>query len=184
MTGSSYPPTYDGVGADVYLEWEIAIDNIFATRCMCPRRKAKNATSVLRHSALVLWDSLSSSAKPQTWIDIKLLMRETFANPPPALISYDEVQNIEDQSIVVSLAMPNLLQDADQKQEDKNDMEENEELTSSCESSEPSLHNAPITTAATLTEGENSLDVLNFSTIHAMTEHLLVEPTLDTFVTR
>ena len=110
---------------------------------------------------------------------MKLLMRETFVNPPPALISYDEVQKIEDQSIVVSLAMPNLLQDADQKQEDKNNMEENEELTSSCESSEPSLHNAPITTAATLTEGENSLDVLNFSANHAMTEQLLVEPTID-----
>ena len=48
MTGSSYPPTYDGVGADAYLEWEIALDNIFATRCMCPRRKVKNAASVLR----------------------------------------------------------------------------------------------------------------------------------------
>ena len=162
MTGSSYPPTYDGVGADAYLEWEIAIDNIFATRCMCPRRKVKNAASVLRHSALVWWDSLSSSDKPQTWIDMKLLMRETFVNPPPALNSYGEVQNIEVQSIVISLATPNLLQDADQKQEDKNDMEENEELTSSCASSEPSLDNAPITTAATLTEGENSLDVLNF----------------------
>ena len=58
-------------------------------------------------------------------------------------------------------------------------MEENEENTSSCASSEPSLHNAPITTAATLTKGENSLDVLNFSTNHAMTEQLLVKPTLD-----
>ena len=115
MTGSSYPPTYDGVGADAYLEWEIAIDNIFATRCMCPRRKVKNAASVLRHSALVWWDSLSSSDKPQTWIDMKLLMRETFVNPPPALNSYDEVQNIEVQSIVVSLATPNLLQDSEQK---------------------------------------------------------------------
>jgi hypothetical protein len=64
-------------------------------------------------------------------------MRETFPNPPPALNSYDEVQNIEAQSIVVSLATPNLLQDVDQKQEDKNDMEENEELTSSCASSKP-----------------------------------------------
>jgi hypothetical protein len=53
MIGSSYAPTYDGVGAATNLEWEIAIDNIFATRCMCPRRKAKNAASVLRHSALV-----------------------------------------------------------------------------------------------------------------------------------
>jgi len=128
---------------------------------MCPRRKVKNAASILRHSSLVSWDSLDSLDKP------------------PALNSYDEVQNIEDQSIVISLATPNLLQDADQKQEDKNDMEENEELTSSCASSEPSLNNAPITTTATSTEGENSLDVLNFSTNHAMTEQLLVEPTLD-----
>ena len=147
MTGSSYPPTYDGVGADAYLEWEIAIDNIFATRCMCPRRKVKNAASVLRHSALVWWDSLSSSDKPQTWIDMKLLMRETFVNPPPALNSYDEVQNIEVQYIVVSLGTPNLLQDSEQKQEDKDCKDKNEELTSSCENSEPSLHNAPITPA-------------------------------------
>ena len=68
MTCSSYPPTYDGVGADAYLEWEIAIDNI--SRCMCPRRNVKNAASVLRHSALVWWDSLSSSDKPQTQINL------------------------------------------------------------------------------------------------------------------
>ena len=41
MTGCSYPPTYDGIGAGEYMEWEIAINNIFATRFMCPRRKAK-----------------------------------------------------------------------------------------------------------------------------------------------
>ena len=76
-------------------------------------------------------------------------MRETFVNPPPALNSYNEVQNIEDQSIVISLATPNLLQDAEQKQEDKDGMDKNEELTSSCENSEPSLHNAPITSQCT-----------------------------------
>ena len=47
MTGCSYPPTYDGIGADEYMEWEIAIDNIFATRFMCLRRKVKNAANVL-----------------------------------------------------------------------------------------------------------------------------------------
>ena len=123
MTASSYPLTYDGIGADEYMEWEIAIDNIFATRFMCPRRKVKNASSVLRHSALVWWDSLDSSDKSQTWNDMKLLMRETFVNAPPALNSYDEVHNLEDQSIVVSLAPPNLLQDSEQKQEDKDDMD-------------------------------------------------------------
>ena len=65
MICSSYPPTYDGIGVDEYMEWEIAIDNIFATRFMCPRRKVKNTSSVLRHSALVWWDSLDSSDKPQ-----------------------------------------------------------------------------------------------------------------------
>ena len=41
MTGCSYPSTYNGIGADEYMEWEIVIDNIFATRFMCPRRKVK-----------------------------------------------------------------------------------------------------------------------------------------------
>ena len=49
-------------------------------------------------------------------------------------------------------------------------MEENEELTASYANLEPSLHNAPIAPVenignahgATLTEGENCLNVLNF----------------------
>ena len=56
-----------------------------------------------------------SLSKPQTWNDMKLLMQETFVNAPPALNSYDEVHNLEDQSIVVSLAPPNLLQNFEQK---------------------------------------------------------------------
>ena len=64
---------------------------------------------------------------------MKLLMRESFVNAPPTLNSYDEVNKLEDQSIVVSLALPNLLQDSEQKQEDKDDMDKNKELTSSCE---------------------------------------------------
>jgi hypothetical protein len=47
MSGSSYPPTYDGINADEYIAWEIAIDNIFANHFMCPRRKVNNAASVL-----------------------------------------------------------------------------------------------------------------------------------------
>ena len=185
MTGCSYPPTYDGIGADEYMEWEIAIDNIFATRFMCPRRKVKNAVSVLRHSALSWWESLDPSDKPQTWNDMKLLMRETFVNPPPVLTSYAEVHHLEEESIVIPFAMTNLLQNNVYKRED--DVEENEELTTSYANSEPSLHNAPITPAentgnahgATLREGEKCFNVLNFSTNHAIIEQLLVEPSLD-----
>ena len=66
MTGCSYPPSYDGICVDEYIEWEIAIDNIFATRFMRPRRKVKNTASVLRHSTLSWWESLDPSDKPQT----------------------------------------------------------------------------------------------------------------------
>ena len=93
------------------MEWKIAIDNIFATRFMCPRRKVKNTASVLRYSALSWWESLDPSDKPQTWNDMKLLMRETFVNPPPILTSYAEVHHLEEESVVIPLAMTNLLQD-------------------------------------------------------------------------
>jgi hypothetical protein len=41
----------DGISADEYIEWEIAIDKIFANHFMCARRKVKNATRVLRDFA-------------------------------------------------------------------------------------------------------------------------------------
>ena len=95
------------------------------------------------------------------------------------------MHHLEEESVVISLAMTNLLQDNIHKRED--DMKENEKLTTSYANSEPSLHNAPITltentgnaNGATLTEGENCFNVLNFSTNHAVIEQLLVEPSLD-----
>ena len=56
------------------------LDNIFATRFLCLRRKVKNASSVLRHFSLSWWEYLDPSDKPQTWIDMKILMRETFVH--------------------------------------------------------------------------------------------------------
>ena len=68
------------------------------------KEEGKNAVSVLRHSALSWWESLDPSDKPQTWNDMKLLMRETFVNPPPVLTSYDEVHHLEEESVVIPLA--------------------------------------------------------------------------------
>ena len=70
MIGCSYPPTYDDIGADEYIEWCISMDKIFANRFMCARRKVKNAISMLRDSALTWWEALSPSDKPQTWDDM------------------------------------------------------------------------------------------------------------------
>ena len=119
MTGCSNPPTYDGIGVDEYMAWEIAKDNIFANRFMCPRRKVNNAASSLRRSALTWLESLSPLDKTQTWDGMKIVMRENFVNSSLVINSNDEVFQLEDQSIVVSLAMANLLQDSEQMQEDK-----------------------------------------------------------------
>ena len=74
-------PTYDGIGANEYIEWETKIDNIFAQCYMCEQRKIKNALGVLRHFASTWWESLNSSDKPHIWNDMKILMREIFVNP-------------------------------------------------------------------------------------------------------
>ena len=140
----SSPPIYDGIGVDEYIEWESKIDNIFAQCRMCERRKIKNASSVLRHLASTLRESLSFSDKPHTWSDMKNLMRKNFVNPSLVINSNDEVHQL-DQSLVIPPAMPNLLQDNVQKSKD--DVTENEELTTSYTNSELSLHNAPITPA-------------------------------------
>ena len=64
-------------------------------------------------------------------------------------------------------------------------MTENEMLIASCENSEPSTitptehENKGNAHDAKLTEGESSLNVLNFSTNHATIEQILVESLLD-----
>jgi hypothetical protein len=94
---------------------------------------------------------------------------------------------VQEQSIVVSLATPNLSQDSDPKHEVKDDLVAPGEDTSSYAISEPSLPNDPPTPTtntgtahdATLMDGENCLNVLYFSTNHDIIEQLSVEPSLD-----
>ena len=160
MTGCSNPPTYDGIGVDEYMAWEIAKDNIFANRFMCPRRKVNNAASSLRRSALTWLESLSPLDKTQTWDGMKIVMKENFVNPSLVINSIDEVHQL-DNSLVIPPTVPKLLQDHLQKSED--DVTEPEVLTISCANLEPSPKIAATQESngdATLTEGESSLDVL------------------------
>ena len=109
---------------------------------------------------------------------MKILMRKTFASPSHIINSYDEVHQL-DNSLVIPPTMPNLLKDHLQKSED--DLIEYEVLPTSCENLEPSSNIAAPQESngnAILIEGESSLDVLNFSTTHAMIEQIYVEPLL------
>jgi hypothetical protein len=73
-------PSYDGIDAEKYIEWETKIDCLFAKYFMCERKKIKKATNVLTYSALSWWESLTPSDKPQTWDNMKMLMRERFVS--------------------------------------------------------------------------------------------------------
>ena len=70
----SSPPTYNGICAEKYIEWKLAIDNIFSQCYICDRRKIKYATSVLIDSASIWWNSLCKFDKLRTWNDMKMLM--------------------------------------------------------------------------------------------------------------
>ena len=72
---------------------------------------------------------LSPLDKPQTWNDMKFVMREDFVNPSLVINSNDEVHQL-DNSLVIPPTMPKLLQDHLQKSEDG--VIEPEVLTTSC----------------------------------------------------
>jgi hypothetical protein len=130
-------------------------------------KKIKKATSVLTHSALSWWESLTPSDKPQNWKDMKILMWEAFINTPPELTSSNEVHHLVDNTIVISLVVTNLLQDRIENWED--DVKENEVLKAAWESYS-SFHNSSSIPFASGSNGnvhgETSLDVLIFSPNH------------------
>jgi hypothetical protein len=78
---------------------------------MCEWKKIQKATSVLTHSALSWLESLTPSDKPQTWANMKMLMRERFVSSNDVmpsnklelpLLHDDCTSNSCDKKIVVS----------------------------------------------------------------------------------
>jgi hypothetical protein len=91
-------PSYNGFNIDAYLDWEMTMDKKFAQYRMCDRRKIKIVVSSLTSCALTWWENLCVSDKPQTWKDMKILMREKF-------YQHDLMEHIT----IVSSSMPNIL---------------------------------------------------------------------------
>jgi hypothetical protein len=106
-------PFDNGFNMDAYLDWEMTMDKKFAQCRMCDGRNIKIVVSSLTSCALIWWENLCVLDKPQTWKDLKILMREKF-------YQHDLAEHIP----IVSSSMPNILQDNAQKKDDY--MEENE----------------------------------------------------------
>jgi hypothetical protein len=138
---------------------------------MCDSRKIKIVVSSLTSCALTWWENLCVSGKPQTWKDMKILMREKF-------YQHDLAEHIP----IVSSSMPNILQDSAQNREDYT--EENEVLIISYEVLELSTDLAP-TTSANENKGNNfgvvnthdkyNFDAPDLSTINVDVEQPIVE---------
>jgi hypothetical protein len=105
-------PSYNGFNMDAYFDWEMTMDKKSAHWHMCDRRKIKIVISSSTSSALTWWENLCVLHKPQTWKDMKILMREKFSQ-------HDLAEHIP----IASSTMPNILQDNAQNREDY--MEEN-----------------------------------------------------------
>jgi hypothetical protein len=54
------------------------MDKVFARRRICDRRKIKIVASTLTNDVLAWWNNLHDHEKPQTWTDVKALMRQQF----------------------------------------------------------------------------------------------------------
>jgi len=71
--------SYNGFGADEYINWEINMDKFFTQYRMCDKRKIKNAASSLTSYALIWWKDLCDYEEdPQTWKNMKQYMRDEF----------------------------------------------------------------------------------------------------------
>ena len=59
----SSPPSYDGFGAEEYIDWQIAIDKMFAQYRMCEKGEIRNAACVLTSRASIWWNNLCAFKK-------------------------------------------------------------------------------------------------------------------------
>jgi hypothetical protein len=146
-------PSYNGFNMDAYLDWEMTMDKKFAQCHLCDRRQIKIDVSSLTCCALTWWENLCVSDKPETWKDMKILMREKFCQ-------HDLAEHIP----ILSSSMPDILQDNARNKEDYT--EENEVIIMSHKVLELSTDLAPTTFADKSKEGESCTTSTTTITIH------------------
>jgi hypothetical protein len=209
-------PPYNGkYDPAAYIHWELEVEHKFSCHDIPAISQVQTAISAFTDLALFWWHHEYKQKHPITWAELKVAMRRRFVPSYYARNAEREVQGHRSKiysnsfagsgstpsSASVSLAPSTSTptpheraesttiqhHDAHHKQEDKDDMNENEELTSSCATSEPSFYNASYHPTenignvhdATLTEGDNCVNMLNFSTNNTLVEKFIMEPSLD-----
>ena len=89
-------PSYNGFGADEYINWEIHMDTFFTQCRMCDKRKIKNAASSLTSCALIWWKDLCDYGEvPHTWKNMKQFMRDEFVPTSHSIKLICELQYLQ-----------------------------------------------------------------------------------------
>jgi hypothetical protein len=118
-------PSYDGFDSNKYFTWEIGMDKNFGQHHICERRKLRNIASALMNNALAWWKHLCKSDKlPKTWNNVKILMRKTFVDSSLASHLNFEIYSLEEEAIIASPIVHNILQEVKIKQEKEHVMNE------------------------------------------------------------
>ena len=79
FTMPSFSGHYD---AEEYLDWEMTIEQKFASHLVPERHEVRQATSEFKDFAII-WqiDLVADGRAPMTWHDLKVAMRDTFVPP-------------------------------------------------------------------------------------------------------
>jgi hypothetical protein len=76
------PPFYGLYDDEVYLDWEITVDNKFSSHLVSEQHRVRQATSEFKDFAIIWWNELSTLClQPGTWDRIKATMHERFVSP-------------------------------------------------------------------------------------------------------
>ena len=79
FTIPSFLGHYDAEG---YLDWEMTIEQKFASHLVPERHQVRQATSEFKDFAIIWWTGLVADGRaPMTWHDLKVAMRDTFVPP-------------------------------------------------------------------------------------------------------
>jgi hypothetical protein len=198
-------PPYNGkYDPAVYLDWELAVEQKFSCHDLPASSQVTAAISAFTDLALHWWryEQKIPISTPTTWAELKAAMRRRFVPSYYARNVECDVQERRSKQYSNSFAgqsstsssapvflapstlTPTTLESPAPSSPTTTPLER---TSASFAISEPSLSNDPPTPTtktgtahdATLMDGENCLNVLNFSTNHAIIEHLSVEPSLD-----
>jgi hypothetical protein len=76
------PAFYGLYDAEVYLDWEMTIDNKFSSHLVCEQHRVRQATSEFKDITIIWCNELSSlHLQFDTWDRLKAAIRERFVSP-------------------------------------------------------------------------------------------------------